>query len=136
MRNVNRNSDVARISSSLEPSNINFFKQWLDFIKPAHKLTDKETLVLATILQIRHDLSRNIKDEALLNEVLMSVETKRKIRQVTKVSSNHFQVLMTKLKQRKVIVDGKINPRYIPNVEVDSEGYKLIIYFSFKHDQG
>lgn len=89
--------------------------------------------LIAAYLQARYDLSRNIKDEKLLNSVLMSVEIKRKIRDSVNMTSNQFQVATTILKKKGVIsTNGQINPRFIPNVELDSEGYKLILFFDFK----
>lgn len=131
MRNITLNSDVARVSSCLEKSGNNFFKQWLEFIRPVHKLSSKEIDILSSFLRIRYELSKSIHDENLLDSILMSVETKRQVREEHGLTPSYFQVTMTKFKKRGVLVNGRINKLYVPNVEIDSEGYKLIILFDF-----
>lgn len=61
----------------------------------------------------------------------MSEETKRAIRKECGLEPPYFQVIMGKLKTNKLIIDGKLNKRYIPNVEADATGFNLIFHFQF-----
>ena len=49
----------------------------------------------------------------------LSEETKRKIREDCNITLAHFQVIMGKLRKNKVIIDNKINPKLIPNIDKD-----------------
>lgn len=110
-----------------------FFKCWTEFLRPIHKLTDREMDVLAEFLKVRYQLKKVIIDEDTLDRVLMSGETKRSIRKTCGVSVKHLQVIMCKFRKNGVIMDGKINPNIIPLVT--DEGVGLLIHFSFKDEQ-
>ena len=36
------------------------------------------------------------------------------------------------LRKAKIIVDGKLNPRYIPKISTDPETFKLMLLFDFR----
>jgi hypothetical protein len=110
-----------------------FFRYWTGFLKPLHELTKREMDVLAAFLKKRYDLGKVIIDEGTLDRVLMQKETKKEIRESLGMTSKHFQVTYSKLKKKKVVVDGKISPSLIPNITEDGVG--LMIYFSFKNEQ-
>jgi hypothetical protein len=38
---------------------------------------------------------------------------------------------MSKLRKSKIIVDNKINPRFIPNVKEENGNFKLLLLFTF-----
>jgi hypothetical protein len=39
---------------------------------------------------------------------------------------------MGKLRKNKVIVDGKINPKFIPRLEEDGDNFKLLLLFDLQ----
>lgn len=108
------------------------FRYWLEFLKPFHKLTDREMDVLACFLKKRHELSKVVKDIALLDTILMNEDTRRAIREECKITQSHFQVVMTSLRKNKVVIDNKINPRFIPRVKDDASNFQLLLMFTFK----
>jgi hypothetical protein len=57
-----------------------FFRVWVEFLKPIHNLTNKEMDVLAAFLKKRYELGKVITDNDVLDNVLMSESTKRQIR--------------------------------------------------------
>lgn len=122
-------NSVIAIKSSL---NGNFFRIWLEFLRPFHKLTERETDVLAALIKQRYELSKVVSDKDILNRLLMSEDTKRKIREECNISQVYFQVIMTKLKKNKIISDGLINPRFIPRVENDSKSFQLLLSFNLE----
>ena len=107
-----------------------FFEQWFNMLRPIHKLANTEIKLIATIVRYRYEYSRKINDSILLDEYLFSAETKQKIREACGMSTSSFQVSMCKLKKNKVIVDNKVNPRLIPNL--NGGNYKLMLYFDLK----
>lgn len=109
---------------------LGFYKYWLDFLKPFHHLTDKEMLLTAVFLKKRAELGNNIPDESLLDKVLMYEETKREIRDECGITLSHFQVLMGSLRKKNIIIENRINPKFIPKITEEGE-YKLLLMFKY-----
>ena len=110
-----------------------FFRVWVEFLKPIHNLTNKEMDVLAAFLKKRHELGKVITDPEVLDSVLMSENTKREIRLGCKITPKHFQVIMCKFRKKGVIKQNRIYLNLIPTIT--PEGVGLMIYFNFKNEQ-
>ena len=120
------------IGLSQSPLGDECFKYWFIFLRPLHHLTDREIDVIASFTKHRYNLSKVITDNNLLDTVLMSEETKRKVREDCNITLAHFQVIMGKLRKNKVIINNKINPKLIPNIDKDSKGLQLLVLFPIK----
>ena len=115
------------------PSNIDsFFRKWFEFLEPFHRLTAREMDVATAFVKQRYKLSKVVKDPDILDKVLMSEDTKKIVREECNITLPHFQVIMGKLRKNQIIVDGKINPRFIPNIDEESGSFKLLLYFTLK----
>lgn len=119
-------NNIIKIPTSTE----DFFKYWMIFLKPFHNLTNKEMDVAAKILQHRHSLSRAIKDEKILNDVLLSRENRKKIREELDITTAHLQVILSTLKSVNFIKDGMVNPRFIPRIN-NNKQFNLLMSFDF-----
>ena len=108
-----------------------FFRYWFEFLQPFHNLTEREMDVITSFVKQRYELSKVIKDNEILDKVTMSEDTKKKVREECNISLPHFQVIMGKLRKNKVIIDGKINPRYIPSVDEENGSFKMMLLFDF-----
>lgn len=126
---MGRINNVINIPTSNE---VKFFKCWLEFLKPLHKLTDREIDVLASFLKYRYKLSKVVSDQDVLNKLVMGEDTKRKIREECNLTHTYFQVIMTKLKKSKIIDNGIINPRLIPKIDEDSNTCQLLLSFDLQ----
>ena len=62
----------------------------------------------------------------------MSEDTKKKVREDCEMSLAHFQLIMSKLRKNRVIVNNKINPRFISQITEGMESFPLLINFDFK----
>lgn len=122
-------NNVIRIPTSL---NDNFFRYWFEFLRPFHGLADREIDIITSFVKQRYELSKVIKDINILDKVTMSDDTKRKVREECHITLSHFQVIMGKLRKSSVIVDGKINPRFIPNIIEEDGSFKLLLLFDLK----
>ena len=122
-------NNIVRIPCSLDKS---FFRLWFKFLEPFHKLTDREIDVNTSFVKQRYGLSMVIKDNEILDKVTMSEDTKKKVREECNITLPHFQVIMGKLRKNKVIVDGKINPRFIPNIDEETGTFQLLLLFELK----
>ena len=108
-----------------------FFRYWFEFLQPFHNLTEREMDVITSFVKQIYELSKVIKDNEILDKVTMSEDTKKKVREECDISLPHFQVIMGKLRKNKVIIDGKINPRYIPSVDEENGSFKMMLLFDF-----
>lgn len=121
---------IINVPCSIEDGS--FFKRWLDFLTPFHSLTNREKEVAACFIKHRYLLSRAITDNDVLDRVVMSEETKKKIRQECDITTSYFQVIMGKFKQVGFIVDNKLNPKLIPKGIKDGDNsFRLLLHFNF-----
>lgn len=126
-----RPNNALRIPTSLQGR---FFKYWFEFLRPFHNLTDREIDVIASFVKQRYNLSKVISDPEILDRETMGEVTKRKVREECNISLAHFQVIMGKLRKSKVIEDGRINPKFIPNIVEGENNLKLLLYFELKDE--
>lgn len=120
---------IIRIPCKVDSS---FFKYWFMFLKPFHHLTEREMDVITSFVKERYELSKVITDSDILDKVTMSEDTKRKVREECNMTLPHFQIVMSKLRKSKVIIDNKINPRYIPNIKEENGSFKMMLLFDFQ----
>ena len=120
---------VISIPTSLDKD---FFRYWFEFLRPFHNLTNREMDVITAFTKCRFELSKVIKDDKILDKVVMSEDTREQVREDCQLSLPHFQVIMGKLRESKVIVNNKINPRFIPNIKEEDGNFKLLLLFDFK----
>ena len=109
-----------------------FFRFWYEFLKPFHKLTDREIDVITSFTYERFLLSKVILDSEVLDKVVMSEDTKKKVREESNITLAHFQVIMGKLRKNRVIINNKINPKFIPNITEDDNSFKLMLLFDIQ----
>ena len=121
--------NVVRIPCKLDYS---FFKMWFMFLQPFHHLTEREMEVATSFVKQRYELSKVVSDNDILDKLVMSEDTKRKVREECNITLPHFQVIMGKLRKNNIIIDGKLNPRYIPRVVEESSSFKLMLLFDFQ----
>ena len=122
-------NNIVRIPCSLDSS---FFRYWFMFLKPFHNLTDREIDVITAFVKHRYELSKVIKDTSILDKVTMDEDTRKKVREECGMTLAHFQVILGKLKKNKVIVDNKINPRFLPNIVEEDGTFQLLLLFDLK----
>lgn len=109
---------------------IGFFRWWCTFLKSFISLTPRELDVTASFLKQRWELSKSIDDPSILDEMVMSESTKKKVIDECEITKQHFYVVMSNLRKNKVIINDKINSRLIPNIRKDDNGcFQLLILF-------
>lgn len=121
---------VISIPASLEDNS--FFRYWFEFLRPFHNLTAREMDVITALSKHRYELSKVIKDDVILDKVVMSEDVRKQVRAECNLSLPHFQVIMGKLRDSKVILDNKINPRFIPNIKEEAGNFRLLLLFDFQ----
>jgi Trp operon repressor len=124
--NIQKNSNVARVKAY---KGGDFFYKWLNFIKPLHTLTNLEMKVLSLILAKRQELIMVVRDDKIINNLLRSSSIRKEIRDELNMTSTQFNILYGKLKKTGVINEYGLVNKYIPNVEYESNEYRLILTF-------
>lgn len=109
-----------------------FFKMWFMFLQPFHHLTEREMEVATSFVKQRYELSKVVSDNDILDKLVMSEDTKRKVREECNITLPHFQVIMGKLRKNNIIIDNKLNPRYIPRITEENGSFKLMLLFDFQ----
>lgn len=129
-------TNVIRVSSNpklkMSPDG-DFFRVWVEFLRPVHKLPGREMDVLAAFLKRRYELSKIISNDDLLDKVLMSEDTKKEIKNELGITAKYFPVIMSNLRKKGVIQNNKIFLKLIPTLT--PEGTGLMIHFDFKDEQ-
>lgn len=116
---------------SIQTDSRTVFMYWLEFLKPYHKLANKEVEALSILLYYRWELSKEVSNIALVDKLLFSSEVRLKVREdLGGMKSGVFNNLLTTLRKKGVLSkDNKIIPALIPNIRPDSTGFKLIFDF-------
>lgn len=132
--------EIQRLKKKFKPNNLfgvtfssslEFFKWYCVFIKPFINLTDREQDVIASFLNQRYELSKDIKNEATLDTLLMTKEVKNEIIKESHISLPHFHVVMNTLRKKGVFNGDRMIPEVIPNIKDDNNGvFKLMIMFT------
>ena len=127
MANIDKANNVIRIPTSIEGK---FFRIWVEFLTPIHNLTDREKDVLAEFIKQRFFLAESINNEDILDKVVMGNDIKAKVRDTCGISNAFFQVIMGKLRKTGIIVNDKINPKFIPKeLTRDAKSFRFLLYF-------
>ena len=105
-----------------------FYRMWIEFLSPFHKLTSREKDVAARIIAQYFKLKGSIPDPVVLKEVMWSNTSKKDMRESLNMSPAHFQMILAKLRTSGVLVNGDINPKYIPHINPDPRFMLSIVF--------
>ena len=125
---MNKVNNALRIPTSLDGS---FFKLWIEFLRPLHKLTNREIDVIASFIKHRYTLSKAISDAAILDRITLSKDTQKEVIKDCGITLQYLQTTMSKFRKNGVIVNGRRNPKFIPNIN-DKGMITLLLCFDLK----
>ena len=122
-----------RSNLNVKTLNVNkklFFKRWLDFLKPYHKLRPKEIEFLAILLYKRNILSGKVSDDSLVNKLLFDTDTRKEVREELNYNdAQTFNNMLYSLRKSNVLSsDNIIEPALIPNIK--GNNFKLVFNFN------
>lgn len=124
-----RANNIIRVSASLDKD---FFKYWLIFLRPYHKLTEREIDIVACFLKHRHALSAKVTDADLLDKIIMSEDIKKEVQKECDIPLQYFQVMLSKFRKKGIIINNKINPKFIPKLRRDETSFQLLFLFDLE----
>lgn len=107
-----------------------FFRLWVEFLAPFHKLTSRERDVAARVIAQYLKLQKSISDPVVLDEVLWSQTSRNDMRESLKMSKPYFQMIVGKLKEVGIITDLGINRNYLPDM-TEEPRFLLSILFDW-----
>jgi len=105
-----------------------FYRAWIEFLAPFHKLTSRERDVAARIIQQYFKLKERCKDPVLLRELLWSQQSRKDMRDSLGMTQAHFQMVLKRLRETKVLIDGDLNKAYIPNKGEEPRFLMCVMY--------
>ncbi len=109
-----------------------FYRMWVEFLTPFHKLTAREKDVAARILMQYFRFKDSVPDHEVLKELLWSRNSRKDIMESLKMSQAHFQMVIAKLKGAGFLLpDGDIEKRYIPHKTMDDSRFMLQIVYDW-----
>lgn len=107
-----------------------FIRMWVEFLTPFHRLTARERDVMARVIVQYFRLKESIQDPEVLRDVLWSKKSRKDMMDSLKMSQPHFQMVLAKLKDAGVIVDGIVHHRFIPHM-TDEPRFMLQVYYDW-----
>ena len=107
-----------------------FYRAWLEFLTPYHKLTAREKDVAARIMTQYFKIRNTTSDPEMVKAVLWTKESRGDMMRSLGMSQEHFQIVLAKLRRAGVLVDGGINPKFIPD-KTDNPFFVLEIVFDW-----
>lgn len=108
-----------------------FFRLWLVFLQPFHKMTDSQMDIVSFLLYERYKLKLKIKDEEYIDELLLTSDNRKKLKERMGYATN--QVLsnaLNKLREKGVLKGNSINRALLPNIEDEPDNFKLVFNFN------
>lgn len=116
---------------SLKCTGESFFRAWIEFLTPYHRLARRERDVFATIMAQYFRLKSQCDDPAMVRTLLWSSKSRVEMRRILNMSQPHFQMVLAKLRERGALMGEDINPRYIPNITEGNKSLQLCILFDW-----
>lgn len=125
------NKKIAKLNIKLK----DLFFRWLDITKTFHGLNKQQQQVLALLLYHHYLYKKEITNDKILWKVVFDYETRVKIREDSifgekGLGSNSFENILSTLRKKKVIIDNKINPAYIPDLSSNSKEFNILFIFN------
>lgn len=112
-----------------------FYRAWIEFLTPYHKLTAREKDVAARILAQYFFFRASISDPDVIREVMWSPSSRKDMMASLKMSQAHFQMVKSKL-ESVGFLDGKdINPRFLPHKTEGDSRFMLQVVFDWSSSQ-
>lgn len=125
------NKKIAKLNIKLK----DLFFRWLDITKTFHNLNKQQQQVLGLLLYHHYTLKKEITNEKILWKLVFDYDTRVKIREdiifgEKGLNSNSFENILSSLRKKKIIVDNKISPAYIPDLSLGSKEFDITFKFN------
>lgn len=109
------------------------YYNWMLYTKPIHGLTITELTVAAAILKHRNKLKGLVSDQSILDREVLGNTIRDEIIKECGITVKHYRMIMTNLRKHKFIIDGRINARYIPDIDPKRKDFRVLLKFDIKN---
>jgi hypothetical protein len=127
---MNNNEKVANLNVHIK----SFFRQWILFTAPFHKLSNQQQRVLSLLLYYHYKLKQEITNNKILWKEVFDYETKVKIYTELEIQPSALENMLSSLRKKNIIIDKQVSPMYIPNISKDSKTFTIKFNFNIKHE--
>ena len=113
-----------------------FCTKYIHFLRPLHRLPDKEIEVLAHLVKYWLILEKQLHKERLINDALYGKEITKKIVEECNIKVSNYRVIISSLRRKGIIDNRTIDKMYIPKVANLKKGecYKHLILLNWDYD--
>jgi len=127
-------SCVIKVPSSVDGGT--FFHWWIRFLSPFHDLTNREMDVAAALFHQRYELSKRVADPVLLDSLVLNAESRKLVETKLGLSRSYMNVIFTKLRKCNILLENRLNPRFIPDIKPGDKDnlFTVLLVFDFKED--
>lgn len=108
-----------------------FFRAWLEVMRPLHNLASKEMDFAAALLKKRYEIAKTTSDSRTVDKLLFDAETKRSVAESLNISYSYMQYVLKKMRGAGIIKGKTIDPQYLPAYE---EGKPVRWMFIFQNN--
>jgi hypothetical protein len=126
----NKNIKIANINVKLKT----FFRNWMQFTQPFHKLPNQQQAVLALLLFYHYQLKSEITNTKILWKAVFDYDIKIKISNELEIQQGALENLLSQLRKRKIIVDNQITPAYVPELDLKAKKFTIVFNFNIKNE--
>lgn len=122
-------NNVIRVPTSLSTD---FFRYWMEFLRPYHNLASRDMDVAACFLKLRYEASLKTTDLENMERQTLSTDNRKAVAEALDVNMQTVHIAIHHLKKKNVIFsNNRFNPRYIPRVE-EGKPFMLMLIFGDK----
>ena len=104
---------------------------FVEFLTPYHHLTSRESDVFAVIIEQYFRLRSQCESPSMVRTLLWSSASRADLRRMLGMSQPHFQMVITKLREKGVLKGEDINPKFLPHISPDSRSLELRVIFDY-----
>lgn len=112
-----------------------FYRSWIEFLTPYHKLTAREKDVAARLLMQYFRFRDSVPGDDVLRDLMWSRKSRTDIMTSLGISKAHFQMILTKLKTAGFLKGGDINPRFLPHKVQGDSRFMLQVVFDWSSER-
>ena len=114
-------------------TNSNFLRSWLEVMKPFHHLAPREMDFAAMLLMKRHEISKEVTNQNLIDKLLFERETMEELMNNSGLTRAHVQVILRRLRESGLLEGKKVSKSYIPKW-TEGTPFRMVFVFENRDD--
>jgi len=91
-------------------------------------------MILACILKKRHELSKIITDDAMVDKFLFSRDVREQVMDENNIKRAAFQQTLSELRKAGIIDDDRLNKKIVPPLDNKNKRFDFMVTFNIEAD--